>query len=171
MHELDDFIMTNILPLFFINYTDEIETLSCEKNIVYLQIKDIYHKIKKFYFTQYYPIRSFHKTFIRKYPNIDIIQKKISIIRNKYQPEQKSDEWYIFRHKIITASSAWKVFKTQSYIPYSHILTFLQFASVIACTVYTINHTPKLYTITICFNTHPTCTLHFIHHFIFHFNI
>ena len=116
MHELDDFIMTNILPLFFINYTDEIETLSCEKNIVYLQIKDIYHKIKKFYFTQYYPIRSFHKTFIRKYPNIDIIQKKISIIKNKYQPEQKSDEWYIFRHKIITASSAWKVFKTQSYI-------------------------------------------------------
>ncbi len=116
MDELDNFVLTNVLPLFDIELIEEMENLHYEKNIIYLQIKDIYQNIKKYNFTQQYPVRSFSKTFIRKYPNVDVIKEKISIIRNKYQPEQKSDEWYMFRHKIITASSAWKIFKTQSYI-------------------------------------------------------
>ena len=30
------------------------------------------------------------------------------------QPDQRTDDWYIFRHSLLTASSIWKVFGTQS---------------------------------------------------------
>ena len=33
-----------------------------------------------------------------------------------YQPDQRTQEWYQFRHKHLTASSIWKAFSTQSNI-------------------------------------------------------
>lgn len=41
-------------------------------------------------------------------------QEHIDYLRNCYQPEQKSDEWYKFRNNKITASSAWKLLHTSS---------------------------------------------------------
>lgn len=38
------------------------------------------------------------------------LKEKIEYLRNIPQPEQRSKEWYEFRHNLITASSAWKVF-------------------------------------------------------------
>ena len=80
MDELDNFVLTNVLPLFDIELIEEMENLHYEKNIIYLQIKDIYQNIKKYNFTQQYPVRSFSKTFIRNYSNVDVIKDKISII-------------------------------------------------------------------------------------------
>jgi putative phage-type endonuclease len=77
---------------------------------------DIYHQTCKIYFSKYYPKRSYDSSFIRKPPNIETTRQKILYIENKPQPEQKSKEWYIFRHNLITASSAWKIFKSQSTI-------------------------------------------------------
>ena len=37
-------------------------------------------------------------------------------MRNVKQPEQKSDEWYIFRKNHITGSNAWKIFHTEGSI-------------------------------------------------------
>jgi len=67
----------------------------------------IIHKYK-------YPKRSFNKTFIRKNPNINIINNKILYLKNKFQPEQKTKEWYTFRYEHITASSCWKAFLSDS---------------------------------------------------------
>ena len=76
----------------------------------YLIVKNLY-KIYK----EIIPIRSFNNSFIR---NIKIdrenIKKKINNIKNTYQPEQRTKEWYIYRHKHLTASSIWKVFKSES---------------------------------------------------------
>lgn len=80
------------------------------------KLENIYDKLGKYYFSHYYPIRSYTTTFIRKTPNIEKITAKIQYIENKPQPEQKTNEWYMFRHNLITASSAWKVFKSQSTI-------------------------------------------------------
>ena len=33
---------------------------------------------------------------------------------NLPQPEQRSEEWYKFRHNLITASSIWKTLKSES---------------------------------------------------------
>ena len=47
---------------------------------------------------------------------IQILQDKITNLKNKPQPVQRTDEWYQFRHNLITASNAHKVFDSQSTI-------------------------------------------------------
>lgn len=45
---------------------------------------------------------------------ISKLKEKIQYLEQIPQPEQRTDEWYIFRHGLITASNAWKCFGTQS---------------------------------------------------------
>ena len=45
---------------------------------------------------------------------INKMKKKIEFLESVYQPEQRTDEWYQHRHGLITASSVWKVFGSQS---------------------------------------------------------
>ena len=58
------------------------------------------------------PKREYGNTFIRKKPNIEKIRNKIDYLFNVPQPDQRTEEWYIFRHRYLTASSIWKVFST-----------------------------------------------------------
>jgi len=44
----------------------------------------------------------------------NILQEKIDYLRAIPQPEQRTPEWYIFRHNLITASNAYKAFESQS---------------------------------------------------------
>lgn len=46
--------------------------------------------------------------------NFNIIQQKINYLRLLPQPTQRTDEWYKFRHNLITASNAYKAFESQS---------------------------------------------------------
>jgi len=46
--------------------------------------------------------------------NNNIIQQKIEHLRSIPQPEQRTPEWYTFRHNLITASNAYKAFEGQS---------------------------------------------------------
>ena len=80
------------------------------------ELETIYLKIHKHYFTKYYPPRSYNDSFIRIDPNIEQMAIKINDIENKPQPEQRTTEWYEFRYNLITASSAWKAFKSQAAI-------------------------------------------------------
>ena len=45
---------------------------------------------------------------------IEKMRKKIEYLESVYQPEQRTGEWYQHRHGLITASSVWKVFGSQS---------------------------------------------------------
>ena len=38
--------------------------------------------------------------------------KKINYLKSKPQPSQRTKEWYEFRHKLITASNAYKAFES-----------------------------------------------------------
>lgn len=60
------------------------------------------------------PKRSCKRTSIKHKPNIEKLQKKINILQNTPQPEQKSHEWYQFRHSKLTASNIWKVFSSDA---------------------------------------------------------
>ena len=42
------------------------------------------------------------------------VTNQLEDLKNRYQPPQKSDDWYKYRHGLITASSAWKILDTQS---------------------------------------------------------
>jgi putative phage-type endonuclease len=46
--------------------------------------------------------------------NNNILQEKIDYLRSIPQPEQRTPEWYSFRHNLITASNAYKAFEGQS---------------------------------------------------------
>ena len=59
------------------------------------------------------PRRSYATTFIRTKPNIPLIKRKLNYLINKPQPTQRTLEWYQYRHELITASNAWKVFESE----------------------------------------------------------
>jgi putative phage-type endonuclease len=66
------------------------------------------------YFRYMNPARECGSTFIRRPPNVAIINKKLAHIRAKPQPDQRTAEWYKFRHDLLTASNAWKAFESQA---------------------------------------------------------
>lgn len=97
----------SLLELQFANlYNDDIET----------ELSSIISQVVSNYFKLIIPKRSSGKTFIRvQKPNYKKLQNKIKIIESRPQPDQRTDEWYTFRHNLITASSAWKALDTQSF--------------------------------------------------------
>lgn len=48
--------------------------------------------------------------------NEDITLERINYLRSKPQPDQRTKEWYEFRHNLITASNAYKAFESQSMV-------------------------------------------------------
>lgn len=54
------------------------------------------------------------------YDPIDVnkleIQEKISLLSSLYQPEQRTNEWYENRQKLLTASNIWKIFSSESQV-------------------------------------------------------
>ena len=66
------------------------------------------------YFRYANPPRECGSTFIRKPPNVPVIDAKLAHIRAKPQPDQRTPDWYKFRHDLLTASNAWKAFESQA---------------------------------------------------------
>ena len=77
-------------------------------------IKEEYSCAHRSYFSQFMPPRSYPTTFIRRVPNHETMKAQIELLRNKPQPEQRTDDWYRFRYNLLTASSIWKTFSSQS---------------------------------------------------------
>lgn len=109
-------------------FKPELESFLCELDIVYSAdihinkpINDIFDHSIVLYYKNIMPKRSFETTFIRSPSDVKNIQLKINAILNKPQPVQRTTEWYLFRHNLITASSAWKcmgTFKARNQIIY-----------------------------------------------------
>ena len=61
------------------------------------------------------PRRSYKTSFVRKLKfNGAHLTEKVNILLNAYQPAQRTEAWYVFRHNLLTASSIWKALGTQS---------------------------------------------------------
>ena len=61
-----------------------------------------------------YPRRSCSRTGILQTPDVKWVTEKIQQLRAIPQPNQRTPEWYAFRHKYLTASSLYKVFGSDS---------------------------------------------------------
>ena len=65
---------------------------------------------------QIVPPRSYPNTFVTHLSSnyIENTAKKIDYLRGKPQPDQRTPEWYSFRHNLITASNAYKAFENDT---------------------------------------------------------
>ena len=142
LQELNKTIYTLIIQYMrdnihdIIDYTFDREIITSVYEIMDMHIREIFSNNTKLYpiveikikslikenlikaYSDYIPPRSYKTSFLRYIKRdakfIKNINKKIDYLYSIPQPEQRSENWYIFRHKLITASSAWKIFKSNS---------------------------------------------------------
>ena len=95
--------------------TEQLKGVEEEDRLWYL-LENVYNTAYNTYFSNIMPPRSYPTTFIRKIPNKEKITNKIEYLKNKPQPEQRTEEWYTRRYNMVTASNAWKILDTQSNI-------------------------------------------------------
>lgn len=60
------------------------------------------------------PLRSTTNLKLKQYPDKNEIKNTIEHLRSIPQPEQRTGEWYKFRHQLITASNVGKIFGTEA---------------------------------------------------------
>jgi putative phage-type endonuclease len=97
---LDDFICSGIVEISMDLY-----------DIVFRKFRKRIHQfVKNYYIIQGIPRRSYSNPRSHTYerPNKDSIKMQIEYLQNIKQPQQRTPEWYKFRHNLITASNIWK---------------------------------------------------------------
>lgn len=77
-------------------------------------IDECLKKAYRYVYSYVSPRRSYDGTGVRKPPNPEKMTIKINELKNKPQPDQRTNEWYEFRYNLLTASSIWKAFKSES---------------------------------------------------------
>ena len=103
-----------ILPDFEQTLINEIgELIHNDKEEEY--IEDVIDVSLEIFYETIYPSRSFSSTFcqIQSNEEKEIITNKLNKINNIVQPQQKSNEWYLMRQGLLTASNAYKMFDSQ----------------------------------------------------------
>ena len=85
---------------------------NCNDPCIIDELCELIDEALKLCFTHIVPKRSYKNNIVSK-PDIPIITKKLDYLKNVPQPEQRTNEWYEFRWKYLTASSIWKAFGTK----------------------------------------------------------
>lgn len=81
------------------------------------QLKTIIKKTIKTAWCKIIPYRSYPTSYIRNViVNKSHLENKLDYLRTIEQPAQRTEEWYAFRHNLLTASSIWKVFGSESFV-------------------------------------------------------
>ena len=114
--DFNEILFEEITNLFYIQFEEDIKL----NDIIEDDINEILEEAFHMYITLFYPERSIshHDENIDKElkseEEYNIISDKINYLRSIPQPTQRTDEWYKFRHNLITASNAYKAFESQS---------------------------------------------------------
>ena len=109
-------LLEEIKEMFYIQMEDYI----LEDDYIEDDMNDLLEEAFNIYITTFHTERSIeqhHFLGITKESNsIDLLEQKIKYLSEIPQPQQRTDEWYSFRHNLITASNAYKAFESQSTI-------------------------------------------------------
>lgn len=76
-------------------------------------IRDLIEDAFEIFFSTIYDGRNVGDLIIGE-NNTDVLEDKINFLRALPQPTQRTSEWYLFRHGLITASNAYKAFEGAS---------------------------------------------------------
>ena len=119
--DFEEEFLEDIKELFCIQFEEEI----LENDWVEDDLNEVLEEAFKIFIGTFYPERSSFSQ-ISSSSSLDVtsqdserikrILDKIEHIKQKPQPTQRTDEWYKFRHNLITASNAYKAFESQSTI-------------------------------------------------------
>ena len=77
-------------------------------------IEKLIDETLNYYYQYIMPRRSYKNSYTKHLPKVDKLKNIITKVKNTYQPEQRTEEWYIFRHNLVTASSAYKIFGSEA---------------------------------------------------------
>jgi putative phage-type endonuclease len=121
--DFNDILLEEIKDIFFIQFEDQISKSYDETTED--DIEEILEVAFNLYISTFHIERSIQNSEIiydkeneknsdEDNEKMDIIKKKIDKLRNIPQPTQRTQEWYQFRHNLITASNAYKAFESQS---------------------------------------------------------
>ena len=122
-HIIDDFIDKNIKIYKEYNFDDIImenifeitnELYSNLVNEYDINLYDIISDCIQLYFYTNNCFRSYKNTTIVNVFDKKDIDKKLDIIKNKYQPEQRTEEWFYYRRNGLTASNIYKALGSES---------------------------------------------------------
>ena len=110
-----DIIIDEVTNLMNIQLEDAIKTDSVKIGAINSDslIRRAINEAMRHYYTVHNPRRSYARSIIIKLPNINIITEKLTYLKNIPQPEQRTNEWYLFRQKVLTASSIWKAYGSE----------------------------------------------------------
>jgi len=109
----EDFL-DEIKELFYIQFEEDI----LENEWVEDDLNELLEEAFRIFIGSFYPERSSsteskRSNEVNESERIKQILSKIENIKQKPQPTQRTDEWYKFRHNLITASNAYKCFESQ----------------------------------------------------------
>ena len=102
-----------LYPEYYFTYNDTVEN----------ELTEIIDFAFEIFYICFIPERSLEITSQNTFNNPDStkntknkedITKIITYLKSKPQPEQRTNEWYEFRHNLITASNAYKAFESES---------------------------------------------------------
>jgi putative phage-type endonuclease len=106
-------LIEEIKELFLISFEDKVFFNSSFKEELQEDLNDIIKESLHLFYILFIPKRSFIDTFILQKPNISVLSKQLNYLSNLPQPQQRTQEWYEYRHNFITASNAYKCFETE----------------------------------------------------------
>lgn len=93
-----------LYPEYYFTYNETVED----------ELNDIIDFAFETFYICFIPERSFDSNSSNSSKNKEDITKIISYLKSKPQPEQRTNEWYVFRHNLITASNAYKSFESDA---------------------------------------------------------
>ena len=88
LSDISDLLTQHLQPMFDFDVEEYVDQAS-------QYALNVYH-------TFICPRRSYDPTFIRRKPNILKMREKIEYLQSVPQPDQRTEEWYLFRHKYLT---------------------------------------------------------------------
>jgi hypothetical protein len=106
-----DIIIDDLWDLFYSEWLDA-GLLDREDEEEEDFIYDAIAEITDAFFQLYSPPRSSLNTYVTTPPTN--IESKLEQLKNAPQPTQKTIEWHLYRHDLMTASNIWKAFSTES---------------------------------------------------------
>ena len=108
-----EMIQEEIEELFYLQFEDQINN----ENVAD-EFDELLEEAIHIYVTSFYSERSLQLSEINESlktdEDINEIEEQINYLRSKPQPQQRTEDWYKFRHNLITASNAYKAFESQA---------------------------------------------------------